>query len=152
MENDNKYIRQLLEKYFEGQTSLFEEEELRNYFRQDEIPESLEQYKPIFEFFSLEKEILKRDESPLILPHTSQRRWIWRISIGVAASILLLLGIKVGIPHHDPVLQSCVYINGVKYTDFSTIQSETLNTLDYFSETNDEVLSSQINMLDDFFE
>ena len=42
---DYKYIEQLLEKYWNCQTSLEEEHILRTFFAQKDIPESLKVYK-----------------------------------------------------------------------------------------------------------
>lgn len=45
---DYKYIDQLLERYWNAETSLEEEEILRAFFSQEEIPSELEQYRPLF--------------------------------------------------------------------------------------------------------
>jgi hypothetical protein len=53
---NTKEIKSLIEKYFEGETSLTEELLLREYFRSGEVPEELAGYKPVFTFFEQEKE------------------------------------------------------------------------------------------------
>lgn len=45
---DYKYIEQLIDRYFEGETSLEEEHILREFFVQEEVPEHLKQWKPLF--------------------------------------------------------------------------------------------------------
>ena len=47
---DYKYIEQLLDRYFEAETTLKEEQILKAFFEQseEELPESLRQYKPLF--------------------------------------------------------------------------------------------------------
>ena len=45
---DYKYIEQLLERYWECETSLEEENILRTFFSQDNIPVSLLRYKSLF--------------------------------------------------------------------------------------------------------
>ena len=45
---DYKYINQLLERYWNGETSLEEEKILRTFFSQTDIPADLEQYRPFF--------------------------------------------------------------------------------------------------------
>ena len=45
---DYKYINQLLDRYWKCETSLEEEEILRTFFRQDELPAELKPYKSLF--------------------------------------------------------------------------------------------------------
>lgn len=45
---DYKYIEQLLERYWECQTTLAEEDILRTFFAQDDIPVELLQYRQLF--------------------------------------------------------------------------------------------------------
>jgi len=47
---DYKYIDQLIDRYFDGQTSLEEEKILRAFFNQEELPEQYAQYAPLFEY------------------------------------------------------------------------------------------------------
>ncbi|MCF0244128.1 MAG: pyruvate ferredoxin oxidoreductase [Bacteroidaceae bacterium] len=53
---DYKYIEQLLDAYFEGQTTLEEEKILRAFFRQHDLPENLVQYRELFIYEQLETE------------------------------------------------------------------------------------------------
>lgn len=45
---DYKYINQLLDRYWKGETSLEEEEILRAFFSQDELPAELKPYQALF--------------------------------------------------------------------------------------------------------
>ena len=45
---DYKYIEQLLERYWQCETTLQEESILRSFFSQDDVPTELEQYKALF--------------------------------------------------------------------------------------------------------
>lgn len=45
---DYKYIEQLLERYWEGETTLQEEHILRTFFSQPEIPEEFQKYQILF--------------------------------------------------------------------------------------------------------
>lgn len=47
---DYKYINQLLERYWNGETSLEEENILRTFFSQDELPAELKPYKSLFTY------------------------------------------------------------------------------------------------------
>lgn len=54
---DYKYIEQLLERYWNCETSLEEEQILRSFFRQKEIPAHLLRYRQLFAYQEAEKEI-----------------------------------------------------------------------------------------------
>ncbi len=84
--NEQK-IQELLQRYFDGETSLSEEKELQRYFAQKDIPDSLLVYRPMFAFFAEEKsvDIPKREQSKKI--HLS---W-WAISGIAAAGVALIL-------------------------------------------------------------
>lgn len=47
---DYKYIEQLLESYWQGQTTLQEEAILRSFFSQTNLPQELRKYKPLFTY------------------------------------------------------------------------------------------------------
>lgn len=53
---DYKYIEQLLERYWECTTSLEEENILRTFFHQKDVPASLLQYKALFTYEQTQKE------------------------------------------------------------------------------------------------
>ncbi len=80
-------IKIQIEKYFRVETSIAEENELRDYFSSSDVPQSLEQYKPIFGYLDLEKEP-KFDQE--ILLKSRNRNWLW---LSVMASVVVLLGI-----------------------------------------------------------
>jgi hypothetical protein len=52
---DYKYIEQLLERYWQGQTSLEEEEILRAFFSQEGVPASLRSYRDLFIYEQTER-------------------------------------------------------------------------------------------------
>ena len=47
-------IDELLDKYFEGETSCEEERELRRFFTEEEVPEHLQTYRPLFAYLNRE--------------------------------------------------------------------------------------------------
>lgn len=98
---DYKGIKVLLDKYFDGETSLQEESQLQRYFQEPEVHPSLRSYKPMFEFFYAERERhlssdfetrllekLQQTESPRMRV-VQTRIWITR----VAAALILAAGI-----------------------------------------------------------
>lgn len=66
---DYKYINQLLERYWECQTTLEEENILRAFFSQEDIPASLLQYRDLFLYEATEpqKDVLGDDFDEKIL-------------------------------------------------------------------------------------
>lgn len=54
---DYKYINQLLNRYWQGETSLEEEDILRAFFSQENIPAELMAYKPLFAYEAEEPKI-----------------------------------------------------------------------------------------------
>ncbi len=88
MELDN--IEKLLEKYFEVTTTVTEEETLRTYFSQKNVATHLEQYAPMFQYFSKAKEEQYTKQVPL-KPRKNYYKWI-----SVAAVAVLLFGVYFG--------------------------------------------------------
>ncbi len=82
-------IEKLLDKYFEGETTLSEEKELRTYFTREHIPSHLEKYKDMFQYFSNESQIT----SIHIDNAVSSTNIPWYTWLGVAASIVLIVGL-----------------------------------------------------------
>jgi len=83
-------IENLIEKYFEGETSLKEEAQLRDYFTSHKVPAHLEEYQDLFGYFNF-----KANESfnKTLLPVKKDRvayKWL-----SVAASIVLLISVFV---------------------------------------------------------
>lgn len=80
-------IENILEKYFQGETSIAEEKELKDYFSSPNVAQHLEQYKPMFGYFSQVKEQKSTQEIPL---KTKKRNVAW---LSIAASVVVLLGV-----------------------------------------------------------
>ena len=59
---DYKYIEQLLERYWQGMTTLEEERILRAFFSQDDIPVSLLPYRSLFTFEQYDKTMIDEKE------------------------------------------------------------------------------------------
>jgi hypothetical protein len=84
-------IEELLEKYFQGETSIAEEKELTNYFSSSNVAQHLEQYKPMFGYFSLAKQETSSQKGSLISKNES--KGLKRIWWSAAASVAVLLGV-----------------------------------------------------------
>lgn len=158
-----KEIETLLEKYFEGETSSAEEKKLREYFTSGEVAPHLRVYVPLFLYF--EEEIGKEERTvPEIRMPQKRKIFLW-VS-GVAAAVLLLLGIgKLSIfPGKMYCSNNYVVINGRCYTDPHTIREHAWNALQEVSvtekdlfpvtdreETDSEMMDAQLRELGSFF-
>ncbi|WP_062057888.1 hypothetical protein [Aquimarina longa] len=81
-------IEKLLEKYFEGETTISEEKELKVYFTRETVPSHLEKYKDLFQYFSEESTIMAAKD--LKFKRNKKSKYAW---VGVAASVVLIVGI-----------------------------------------------------------
>jgi len=61
-------IEELLDKYFEANTTVAEEETLRTYFNQESVPTHLEQYRQMFQYLSHAKEERFTKQVPINTP------------------------------------------------------------------------------------
>ena len=83
-------VEKILEKYFEASTTVAEERTLREYFAQDSVAPHLEQYRPMFNYFSIAKEEKYTKQVPL-KPRVNYYKWL-----SVAAAVVLTFGIYFG--------------------------------------------------------
>lgn len=81
-------IEQLLEKYFEGATTIAEEQTLKDYFKSENIAAHLEIHKPLFGYFSLAKN--EQANKTTALP---AKKSFTKVGIGIAASLLFAVGL-----------------------------------------------------------
>ncbi len=80
-------IDNLLEKYFNGETSLGEEQHLKAYFTSGEVAENHRMFVPLFRQFELEKgEVFPAKKKPV-------RRYLTWWVTGVAASLILAVAL-----------------------------------------------------------
>lgn len=101
---DYKYIEQLLEQYWECNTSLEEETILRTFFRQEEIPASLLPYKKLFAYQQSQQEVklgndfdakvLAEIEKPVVKAHrlTWRSRFAPLFKAAAVVAVMLSLG------------------------------------------------------------
>lgn len=81
-------IEIILEKYFDGETSIAEEKELKDYFTSSNVAQHLEQYKPLFGYFSQAKQEQYKAVTPLKTEKRNIASWI-----SIAAAVVVLLGV-----------------------------------------------------------
>jgi len=119
-------IEQLVEKYFEGETSIAEENELKVYFSSSDVAQHLKQYQSIFGYFNQAKAEQFKVKIPL---HSKKRSLTW---LSIAASVVVLFGVG-----------TFMYMNSTEtptpseygtYSDPEVALKETQKALDMVSE------------------
>ena len=81
-------IEKLLEKYFEAETSIAEEKELKDYFASSNVAQHLEKYKSIFGYVVQAKQ--EQFKATIPLKTRKRKNVVW---LSVAASVVVLLGV-----------------------------------------------------------
>ena len=88
-------IELLIEKYFQGETSIVEEKELRTYFSSLHVAQHLERYKPLFGYLALAADQkfapeIKSQRKQKFQNEIKKRNIAW---FSIAASFAVLMGI-----------------------------------------------------------
>ncbi len=94
---DYNEIKKLLDKYGAGETSLEEENLLSGYFAQAEVHTDFEEWKPLFNYFSSEKNLTtSKGFEQKILAQIKQKESITQTFklywLRIAAAVLLMIG------------------------------------------------------------
>lgn len=105
---DYKYIEQLLDRYWEAETTVEEEQILRSFFRQSDIPEGLLRYKDLFAYEQaageealgedFDRKVLSRIEKPAVTVRArritlmTSLRPLFQAAAGVAIVVLVGIG------------------------------------------------------------
>jgi hypothetical protein len=145
-------IEILLEKYFEAETSIVEEQELKNYFTSSDVAPLLEQYKPLFAYEVQAKQeqfsfapIGFQPRVPATIPlNTIKRKSAFWFS--VAASVIILLSIGLYTFNHYNQQKSKDYGT---YSDPEIAFRETQKALTMISESVNKGIGS-MNYLNEF--
>ena len=112
-------IKRLLEHYYNGEATLEEEKQLKEYFGQTDIPASLQADKKMFQFFTrpqteplpegleqrLSASIDRWQIQEQLLAGKHKRRTLVPLlqrTLGIAASVLLIAGVSLYIVRQDP--------------------------------------------------
>ncbi len=144
---DYKYIEQLLDCYFEAKSSLEEEQILRAFFAQEDIPAHLRQYQDLFrtQMFDKNTECLGSDFDDRILqmiepkaaeePATTRRTFslkpLWRAVACIA--VVLALGQAAQMPytdseqeHHEQIARTLEMLQKVQQDQNSVAQGDSI--------------------------
>lgn len=136
--NDYHNIQQLITLFFEGNTSLEEEQELYNFYScHKDLPAEMEQYREIFAAFdaiTVDEPTLRQSidaNTPTNNKGKQRRHKTLLYTIGsIAATILIYIGVNTAIHAHEDHLLAKTYegsyviINGKRINDLSRIKPE----------------------------
>ncbi|MEI7896766.1 MAG: hypothetical protein WCJ26_06990 [bacterium] len=129
-------IEVLLEKFYEGETSLQEERMLRDFFREQRVPAHLLSHQPLFAFMSAEQQneitspefdqkltsklLIEPDKTPVVrlLPQRPSRLIIMSIAAGILLLVGLFLTIQLDV-FKNPLKQSGSTNSEISYADAS---------------------------------
>jgi hypothetical protein len=93
-------IEKLLEKYFEAETTIAEEKELKDYFTSSDVAQHLEQYKPIFGYATQARQEQFTATIPL---KTKKRSSVVWLSVAASVAVLLSVGLFTFNRYNQPV-------------------------------------------------
>ena len=163
-------IDELLNRYFEGETSSEEERELRAFFTSGNVPDRLAVYTPMFTYLEEESRkerqpdeaLIPIDEDILFMldaekveeKKTFTLRSVLYLVSGIAASFLLLLGLNHLLNPVDPCFCSDNYVRSMA---LEALQEVATPTDEYFPEADrDEadrmIIDNQLNELRSLFD
>lgn len=135
-------IEELLNKYFEGETTCEEERQLRQYFAEGMVPEHLEVYRPMFAFFNKKKqEHNATTPEPSMRITSFRRRLIYSLS-GLAAGLLIILAIAGITRYLNPTPENYVIIDGKCYTNAELVHEEALAAFQEVRLSEEEVFAT----------
>ena len=83
-----KLVEQLLERYFQGETTIAEEKQLKAYFSSNDVAPHLAKDQTLFGYFEIQKGTQFEQKLPLQPRKQSTVKWI-----GIAASFVVLFGL-----------------------------------------------------------
>ena len=135
-------IDELLNKYFEGETSCDEERDLRRFFTEEQVPEDLEMYRPLFVCLDEEAKAHQSHQHEVkeVNKQLSYRRRLYYIMGSIAAGLLLLIGVANLYQNVWTTPSDYVIINGKRYTDAKNIREQALSAFQDVQMSQDEVL------------
>lgn len=135
-----EYIKQLLDKYLDGETSSAEERALRGYFtnKGNNIPEEWMPYRALFTYIAEERadesetaETIDINVNKTVKAH--RRGWIY--AAATAAAAILIAVVMISLPRQN---DNYAVIDGKVYTNKKVVEDEALKALQMVSSDNDD--------------
>ena len=135
-----EYIKQLLDKYLDGETSSAEERALRGYFtnKGNDIPDEWMPYRALFTYISEERadegETAETIDINVNKAGKAHRRG-WIYAAATAAAAILIAVVMISLPRSN---DNYAVIDGKVYTNKKVVEDEALKALQMVSSDNDD--------------
>ena len=136
IDKENIRITELVERFFEGETTQKEERELYAFFSTKTVPEDLQQYQSVFQYFAgdLEKELQIVPKKQTSIHRKSKKRVAYIVSVAASVLIIVSVGLNFLFPDKNnsvtnPYEGSYIIRDGVKITDMKIVLPEIEATL-----------------------
>jgi hypothetical protein len=130
-------IEKLLQKYLDAETSIAEENKLKAYFTGNNVAPHLEEYKELFEYFSISKQ---EEFTKTIQLKSKKRNWKW---LSVAASVVLLVSIYTGYQNNQQQKAAKIYHETQMALNLLSVNlnkgNEAILQLNHFEDTTNKV-------------
>ncbi|MBR5688045.1 MAG: hypothetical protein IKX36_08820 [Prevotella sp.] len=138
-------MKRLTERFFEGETTLEEEQTLYAYYNGTDISAELKEYAEVFRDFaalSFDKETTpsfdKTEEAPKAIIGTKSKRLFLRIAVAASVTLLAAIGTFHLLSSTSSDEECVAYIYGKKYTDPALVNQEMRRTMSEFSDIDEE--------------
>ena len=128
-------IADLLNKFMSGETSLDEENILAQYFHTHEVSDEWKEYKEMFALFDGGAVDIEQEAKPVAKPKIIPFRWIMT---GIAASVILLIGISLLMKDSEPVKQEPVVAEVVEQPVLKTPKASEYSEVSEYSESSEK--------------
>jgi len=139
-------IEKLIEKYDNGETTLKEEQQLKDYFSQQTVPPHLEVYKSMFQYFLYTHEEQFTKDVPLKSKKTySLYQWI-----SVAAVAVIMLGIFTQVDLFQSQTQTLADLTPQERVEYEEAKEVLALFSSTFSKGTDKLMA--LNMVSDNFD
>ena len=137
-------IRTLTDRFFDGTTTLEEEQELYDYYRREQaLPSDLVQLRQLFLDFAAVQFSDEQAEQQAPIP----RRWL-RWAVAACAALLIAAGTAVWLNNGRQGEEECVaYIYGKRTTDRDVVLSEMQKTMAVVTDDGSDEVEEQLKMM-----
>ena len=138
-------IRTLTDRFFDGTTTLEEEQELYDYYRREQaLPADLAQLRQLFLDFAA---VQFGDEQAVNVNVNKPRRWL-RWAVAACAALLIAAGTAVWLNYGRQGDEECVaYIYGERTTDRDVVLGEMQKTMAAFADDGSDEVEKQLKMM-----